>query len=222
MTSGEQLSGCESVPLVPGPSSAGRVGTNGSTSRSLLVRLRADEADAWERLVKLYAPLVYHWCRKLGLAERDAADVLQDVFQAVAANIAGFHRDRPGDTFRGWLRTIARHKVYDHFRRQGREPAAAGGTAAFHRLAQFPAETTDDDGELPADDDADRRLFRRALELIRSEFTERTWQAFWLVAVEGRSPADAGAELSMRPGAVRVAKSRVLHRLRQELGDRPE
>jgi RNA polymerase sigma-70 factor (ECF subfamily) len=193
---------------------------DGSTSHSLLVRLKAEDAEAWNRLVALYAPLVYHWCRKLGLAERDVADVLQDVFQSVAANIGGFRRDRPGDTFRGWLRTITRHKVWDHFRRQEFEPAAAGGTAAYQRLAQYPAEPRPEEPAEPlADDDADRQLFHRALELIQADFTEKTWRAFWMVVVDGRTPQDVGQELSMRPGAVRVAKSRVLHRLRQELGD---
>jgi RNA polymerase sigma-70 factor (ECF subfamily) len=58
--------------------------------------------------------------------------------------------------------------------------------------------------------------------LIRGEFSERTWQAFWRTAVEGRAAKDVGAELAMSPGAVRVAKSRVLHRLREELGDPTE
>jgi RNA polymerase sigma-70 factor (ECF subfamily) len=62
-------------------------------------------------------------------------------------------------------------------------------------------------------------LLRRGLELIRGEFEPRTWQAFWLTAVEGRSPKDVAHELGMSDGAVRVAKSRVLHRLRTELGD---
>jgi RNA polymerase sigma-70 factor (ECF subfamily) len=215
--SGASDSAADGAPVGAGLTSAS--GRNGSTSRSLVSRLQADEADAWDRLVRLYAPLVYHWCRKQGLAERDVADVLQEVFQAVAAHIGGFRRDRPGDTFRGWLRTITRSKVCDHFRRQGREPAAAGGTAAFHRLAQFPDETVDEDAEGTTPDDADRELLRRALELIRADFTERTWRAFWLVAVDGRTPAEAAAELSMSAGAVRVAKSRVLQRLRQELGD---
>jgi RNA polymerase sigma-70 factor (ECF subfamily) len=65
----------------------------------------------------------------------------------------------------------------------------------------------------------DSALLHRALELIRAEFEERTWQAFWQTAVEGRSPGDVGADLAMSPGAVRVAKSRVLKRLREELGD---
>ena len=55
--------------------------------------------------------------------------------------------------------------------------------------------------------------------MIRNEFEPRTWQAFWLTAVEGRAPKDVADELGMSGGAVRVAKSRVLHRLRAELGD---
>ena len=66
---------------------------------------------------------------------------------------------------------------------------------------------------------ADRGLFGRAVSLIRDEFEPRTWQAFWLTAVEGRTPTEVSAELGMSPGAVRVAKSRVLQRLREELGE---
>jgi RNA polymerase sigma-70 factor (ECF subfamily) len=55
--------------------------------------------------------------------------------------------------------------------------------------------------------------------MIRSEFEERTWQAFWRTAVDGLTAADVGAELHMKSGAVRVAKCRVLQRLREELGD---
>ena len=62
-------------------------------------------------------------------------------------------------------------------------------------------------------------LFARALDLIRGEFEERTWAAFRLTAVEGRAARDVAADLAMTPGAVRVAKSRVLRRLREELGD---
>lgn len=199
---------------------AARNGTSRSTSRSLLVRLKADDPEAWQRLVTLYAPLVYHWCRKFGLPERDAADVFQEVVQSVATNIVKFRRDRPGDTFRGWLLTITRHKVSDHFRRQGDEPTAAGGTAAFRRLSEIPAELPPDEtAEDVAVDNADRQLFRRALDLIRADFTERTWQAFWRVTVDGCSPSEVAIELSMSQGAIRVAKSRVLHRLRDELGD---
>src|SRR5262249_40806108 len=56
------------------------------TSRSLLERVKADEAAAWERLVTLYAPLVFHWCRRWDLREPDIADILQDVFQSVVVH----------------------------------------------------------------------------------------------------------------------------------------
>jgi RNA polymerase sigma-70 factor (ECF subfamily) len=187
------------------------------TSGSLLDRLRRDEATAWDRLITLYAPLVMHWCRRAGLQEHDAADIFQEVFQSVAAHVGGFRKEGAGDTFRGWLRTIARNKIHDHFRRRDREPPGAGGSAAQAWLAQLPAPPPLEQDD--AEDQAERRLFERALKAIRDQFEERTWSAFWRTAVEGRPPRDVAAELAMTPGAVRVAKSRVLQRLREELGD---
>ncbi len=202
---------------LPPPTSGSDSGPTPSTgtSRSLLQRARANEPAAWERLVTLYAPLVLHWCRQSGLQEPDAADVFQEVFQAVARHLRDFRKEQPSDTFRGWLRAITRNKVRDHYRRLGREPGGAGGTDAQQRLLDVaaPAVTEDDSG------DAEHAVFLRALELVRGEFTERTWQAFWRTAVDERLPRDVGAELAMSPGAVRVAKSRVLQRLREELGD---
>jgi len=189
-----------------------------TTSRSLLERVKNDEPEAWEQLVALYAPLVFQWCRGWGLREQDVADIFQEVFQAVAAHIGGFRKERAGDTFRGWMRTITRNKVHDHFRRLGREPEGVGGTDAQARLAELPAPSPHEDSSLSAEH-GERLLLSRALELIRPEFAERTWQAFWRTAIEERSAVEVAAELSMSAGAVRVAKSRVLQRLREELGD---
>jgi RNA polymerase sigma-70 factor (ECF subfamily) len=192
---------------------------SGSTSRSLLERARAADKAAWERLITLYAPLVAHWCRRWALPEQDLADVLQDVFQAVAAALGRFRKERAGDTFRGWLHAIALNKVRDHWRRLGRQPVGAGGSDAQRRLAEFPGPGQPEGDSSAPEAAGERALFFRALELIRAEFAERTWQAFWRTAVEDRAPREVAAELSMSPGAVRVAKSRVLHRLREELGD---
>lgn len=190
-----------------------------ATSRSLLARVQADQPEAWERLVNLYAPLVLRWCRRSGLQDQDVADVFQQVFQAVVMYVSGFRKERAGDTFRGWLRRITQNKLRDHYRKLGREMQGVGGSSAQQRLAQL-AQLPEQDGEeeLPLADE-EPGLFARALEAIRGEFEERTWNAFWKSAVDGRTPKDVGADLSMSPGAVRVAKSRVLHRLRTELGD---
>ena len=96
------------------------------TSLTLLGRLRADEPDAWTRTVRLYGPLVRYWARKGGATEADAEDVAQEVFREVAGKLAGFRRDRPGDTFRGWLRGVTRFVLLRHDRRPARQPLAAG------------------------------------------------------------------------------------------------
>ena len=202
-------------------------GPGGSTSRSLLSEARMADAEAWERLVTLYAPLVAAWCRRWGVLSQDIADVLQDVFSAVAAHLGRFRKDRPGDTFRGWLLVIARNKTVDYFQRRNREPDAAGGTEASARLQgiQDPASNENAQRDLPitgessTDDLVFNDVLLRALESIRGEFHERTWQAFWKVVVEGRTASDVAADLDMKPGTVRVAKSRILLRLRRELGD---
>ena len=189
-----------------------------STSYSLIADLRQQDAHAWDRLIALYTPMVCYWCRKLDVAEQDVADVSQEVFQSVAKNIDRFRKERPQDTFRGWLRTITHNKAMDHFRRQKNRPHAAGGTVAQHRMSEVPdvrGVESDVDEERPLR----QQLFLRALESIRGDFHERTWLAFWRVVVDGQSPKDVAEELSMRPGTVRVAKSRVLHRLRRELGE---
>jgi RNA polymerase sigma-70 factor (ECF subfamily) len=188
------------------------------TSRSLIERVRANEVSAWDHLVALYAPLVWHWCRQWDLQDQDAADVFQEVFLSVATHIGDFRKDRASDTFRGWLRIITRNKVHDYFRRRGHEPGGAGGTDAQLRLSALPAPQTPEERS-EADAKVESGLFFRALEGIKGEFEPRTWQAFWKTAVDGRAPKDVAVELSMSPGAVRVAKSRVLQRLRGELGD---
>ena len=215
-------------------SEAGSRSSSG-TSRSLLARVRANDVAAWDRLVSLYVPLVARWCRQGGLPEDDLADVFQEVFQSVAVHLADFRNDREHDTFRGWLRTITVNKVHDYFRKQRHEPRGEGGSEALWQMTQFPAPELSPSAIDQSSADAlgqtvqaademtlERQLFRRALELIRNEFEPRTWQAFWQTAVENRAAKDVGDELSMSPGAVRVAKSRVLQRLRAELGDLPE
>jgi RNA polymerase sigma-70 factor (ECF subfamily) len=180
----------------------------------LLIRVQGSEPAAWERLVSLYSPLVYRWCRQAGLQAADAADVGQEVFGAVARKITEFRRDRPGATFRGWLRTITRNKILDHLRRQRSSATGMGGSEAQVLLAQLPS------GDSAADEATEASLvYHQALDLLRREFEERTWQAFWRVAINDQAPADVAVELGITINAVYLAKSRVLRRLREEFAD---
>jgi RNA polymerase sigma-70 factor (ECF subfamily) len=191
------------------------------TPRSLIDRARGRDPAAWAALVDLYGPLVLRWCRRADLQPTDAADVLQDVFLAVAAHLPAFRRARPGDTFRGWLRVVVRNKVTDHFRRAGREPGGEGGTEAQARFGRLAADDPPSEASA-APEPAERLLFRRCCDLVRGEFQEHTWRAFWATAVDGRPAADVAADLGMTPVAVRVSKSRVLQRLREVLRDLPD
>ncbi len=187
----------------------------GTTSVTLLDRIRSNDASAWRRVAQLYCPLVYRWCRRQRLREHDAADISQEVFRTVATRIGDFRRERPGDSFRGWLWTITRNKIGDHIRRQERQPASPGGSDAYQQLLNLSEQLPDD-----ADSAADMSgLAHRAMLLIRSEFEERTWTMFWRAIVEGHATRDIAADLGVTPDAVRMAKSRVLRRLREELLD---
>ena len=185
-----------------------------ATSMSLLERLRRNEAEGWRRVTHLYGSLVYSWCRQKGLGAEDAADIVQEVFRSVASHLNSLRLDRPGDSFRKWLKAITHNKIRDLWRRQRREPQAQGGTAAQMVLAQ-QAEVESPEAEEQTEINY---LLRQATELVRSEFEPATWQAFWQTVVLGRETADVAADLGLSANAVRIAKSRIRSRLREEFG----
>jgi len=188
------------------------------TSLTLLARLRADEPAAWRTMVHLYTPLVHHWCARSGVRGAEAEDVAQDVFRKASAYLATFRREQASDTFRGWLRAITRTTLIEHHRRRDRQPRAGGGTDAQMKLENV----ADPLAHLDVDDEAPREtegLRHRALELVRGEVEERTWDMFWLTFIEDRSPVDVASRMGVTPAAVRKAKSRVLHRLKEEFSE---
>jgi RNA polymerase sigma-70 factor (ECF subfamily) len=186
-----------------------------ATSTSLLRRVKAQDQEAWGRLVALYHPLVYRWCRQTGLQEADAVDVGQEVFRAVSRGMADFRHDRPGDTFRGWLRRITQNKLRDHALTCRPELVGVGGDGALQVLSRVPS----DGAELGDQAEEADFVYRRAVELVGSEFEEQTRKAFWRVVLEDHSPEDVARDLGMTVNAVYLAKSRILRRLREEFED---
>ena len=187
-----------------------------STSLGLLARAKVGDSDAWQRMVRLYFPLVYGWCERKGLSPEDCLDVAQEIFTAVSLHVPRFEKTSPGSSFRGWLRTITENKITDHWRRQRRRSQSVGGSQAHEILMEL--EDSTDDSEDETQEEGDKViLFRAAADIIRNEFEPRTWDAFWRVTADS-SPVDVVADqLGMSKNAVYLAKSRVLRRLRELL-----
>jgi len=180
------------------------------TRVTLLVRLRdGRNADAWREFFDLYGPVVYRFARNRGLQDADAADLMQDVLRSVARNAAKLEYDPKRGTFRGWLYTVTRNKIYNFLNGQRIRPRASGDEDAHERLESIPARDWEREYQ--------KRLMDRAMDIVKDEFQPATWQAFWGTAVEGRAASEVGTGLKMSAGAVYVAKSRVLARLRDEV-----
>ena len=192
-----------------------------SISESLLTRVKVRDTTAWDRLVELYGPLVYKWCRREGLNHDEAEDVGQEVFRAVFKGIDRFRREKAADTYRGWLWSITRNKVSDLWRGKFGQAQAAGGTAMKNAIEQVPEWVEEYSLSTHVVDDK-TEIVHRALQLVKVEFREKTWQAFWLITMEQKSAQDVAQQLDMKLGAIYTAKSRVLRRLREELADLEE
>lgn len=188
------------------------VGDSPLTRASLLVQLRdGSNTTAWHEFVQLYGPVVYGFARKRGLQDADAADLMQDVLRSVNNAIGRLDYDRQRGTFRGWLFTITRNKIFNFLSARKIRPQGSGDTATNKLLDTEPGNSEGaDQWEL----EYQRRLAGMAMEQVKSEFQETTWQAFWLTAVEGKPAAEASRETGLSSGAVYVAKSRVLARLK--------
>ncbi len=199
-----------------GSDGASREGRRKITPLSLLERLRENDRSAWQQVVTLYEPLLRFWCRRAGITGEDARDLRQEVFAAAAAGLAGFRRDRPEDSFRGWLRGIARRQISLHYRRNRGKAKAAGGSDAWRTLREIPDPL---DNAKDEEETVVGQVYLRALERIRGHFEPATWQAFWLTAVEGHAAADLEGELGMTAVAIRQSKCRVLRLLKQTMGE---
>jgi RNA polymerase sigma factor (sigma-70 family) len=189
-----------------------------STHSSLLVRLRdPHNRAAWAQFVELYGSLVYGFVRLRGLQDADAADLTQEVFQAVAQNVGHWEYDRQRGTFRGWLYAITRNQLARFLHRRSVQPQGSGDTSANQRLNEEPDPTAEPD--IAWEEEYRKQAFRLACERVRPAVAAATWEAFWQTAIEGREAAVVARGLGMSVGAVYVAKSRVLTRLSAEIRD---
>lgn len=198
-----------------------------SISSTILAGIKVRDENAWERLYGVWSPVVYNWCRSRRVTAEDANDIVQNVFLKASGGIGTFERG----SFRAWIYRITMHAIADHFRQCGHVATAFGGSGSWINNVVAPDGRQQsqldeqDSGNRDAPDSLQEPtpqntrwvIVHRLLEVIRHDFEERTFQAFWRTAVDGRPTADVAEELGMPPTSVRTYKYRVLKRLRAEL-----
>jgi RNA polymerase sigma-70 factor (ECF subfamily) len=185
------------------------------TPISLLDRLRSQpDADAWQRLMDLYLPLLQCWVRGQGVADADGEDLVQEVLTVLVRELPRFQHSGQAGAFRCWLRRITVNRLRAFWQSRQARPMATGDSDFVKRLEQLE----DDHSELSQlwDREHDCHVLERLLNYVQPEFQPPTWLAFTRQVLDGLKPAEAAAELGLSVNAVLIAKSRVLQRLRQE------
>lgn len=162
-----------------------------------------------------YRPAVYRYARRRQLQPADAEDIAQQVFLAIAKKLPEWEIDCQQGSFRAWLLTVTRNAVSNRLARQAPD-AARGGTSVTRKLAEVSDEDSAADG---LEWEFRRAAFRHAAEIVRPEFREASWLAFWRTAVDAQPAERVAAELRLSVGAVYTARSRVLKRLRETVNE---
>jgi RNA polymerase sigma factor (sigma-70 family) len=185
--------------------------THNETSLSLLDRLcQAPDADAWDRLVRAYSPLLRSWIGRYEVQAADGDDLVQDVLLVVMRELPSFQHNQQRGAFRTWLRRIVVNRLRNFWRSRGR--AAEHGGALMGRLDEL--EDARSAGSRLWDHEHDRHLALQLLALLDGRFTESTRVAFRRLVLENADADQVSAELGLSLNAVFTAKSRVLRELR--------
>lgn len=188
--------------------------TTSKTSLTLLESVKAGSSEAWERLDAIYRPFLRKWFRHRSIPDDVADDLTQQVLLIFARALANFEHSGRTGAFRNWLRRTAIFEEKAFWRKRSTREDSVGGTE-FHAVLE---ELEDQDNALARywDQQHDRFVLQRLLEEISSEFEPKSLTAFQRFAIDGETVETVATELSMSAGAIYVAKSRILRRLRAE------
>ena len=166
----------------------------------------AGDSHAFAQLYDRYDQACFQFIRRMLRGGDAAEDLHQETWLAVAKSAADF--DPRKASFPAWLFTIARHKVWDHFRRQKVAPLASGQEDA--------AMMVPDPGQTPLEQVVSRELAERLVSAVEALPLEQRG-AFIMFAQAGLSLEEIARATGV---AVETAKSRLRYaraRLRQAL-----
>ena len=185
-----------------------------TTDPGLLERVRDwSDSEAWARFMDHYQPHLRSVCRGYGLVGDRADDCCQQVWIKLASAMRKFHYD-PGLGFRNWLHVYFHCRVKDVLKSARNRPPEV--QLSEDAVAGRPASVLPDDGP---EDPVIRAMLRQAREVqdaVRARVTPDNWEVFRLVAIEGRSVAEAAAALGREYMAVYRAYRRVVGIIAEE------
>ncbi len=167
--------------------------------------LRALDPDAWEALYRNARPTLWRFARvRLATAEQAEDAVSETMVRAMAA--IGRYRSRGHPTI-AWLLGIERNVVNEMYRAGARLRAVPSRPDMAHEEA---------DDRLVADEEA------QSVRLAFASLTSDEQELLTLRVIADLDADSAALVLGKRPGAVRMAQSRALGRMRVMLvaGDR--
>lgn len=166
---------------------------------SLVKAARRDPA-AFAPLYRRYVTSIYRYLySRLGNVA-DAEDLTAQVFTEA---LEGLHRYRERGNFAGWLFTVARHKVTDHYRRQRLH-------VPLNEALDSPAEGAD-----PLAHVVQEETLRRLAALV-TQLSEEQQELLRLRFAGGLTHGEIGAIVGRSEGAVKMAVHRLLRRLEAE------
>jgi RNA polymerase sigma-70 factor (ECF subfamily) len=186
------------------------------TPLSLLDRLcEQPTEEAWRRLDYLYRPLIQRWLLRgdqtLGA---EVEDLIQEVMGALVQELPRFRHNRRKGAFRSYLRQMTLYRLQAFWRSRAKRPLLLQEGSADSPLMQL--EDPASDLSRLWDEEHDRHVMQRLLELLKPEFDPAAWTAFTRQIFDDAEPSALAAELGIQVAAVYLAKSRILKRLRHE------
>jgi len=182
------------------------------TRDSLLVQVRSpSNREAWDQFVQIYRPIIYRLARGRGQQDADAQDLAQQVLIAVASAIATWEKSDEQIRFRHWLRRVARNAIVNALSRKPFD-RAVGGSSAQTFLEDQHGDSPQSDAEIELE--YRRELYLRAARQVRVDVEPETWRAFELTVIHEMNMDEAALTLNKSIGAIYVARSRIMQRLR--------
>ncbi len=183
------------------------------TRYSLIARLAdMDDQEAWREFADIYDPFIYRQdvASACNTPTRENSSRSSD--QRTKA-IRRFEVDSTRGRFRTWLYAVGRNVSLQYLAKLKANVPRSGNSEVMSALASIPASEPHDSDEIRRE--LCRHVFLWVAQRVRKEFHATSWKAFWQTAVENHAAQTVAKNLGLSLGAVYIARSRIMARLRE-------